>query len=139
MQSTKASVAWAICSLFAVPFAAHAAPTVSITSPTSGATVSGTSVICAANASDSNGINQVQFYLDGTALPQDSTPLAAPWTCNFDTTKFADGRHTMGAEVTFTDGMVERLERQVYIKNTTAALPELPKPVLIQAGCVRKT
>ena len=40
------------------------------------------------------GIQKVQFYLGSTAL---NTELTAPYLCNFDTTKFADGSHTLMA------------------------------------------
>lgn len=41
MRFCKASVAWAIFSLLAAPFAAHAAPTVFFNAPVDGQTISG--------------------------------------------------------------------------------------------------
>jgi len=46
-------------------------PTVSISSPADGATVSGT-VGIAANASDDNGVTQVEFFADGASIGVDS-------------------------------------------------------------------
>src|SRR5207245_2685265 len=56
------------------------APTVSITSPAGGATVSGT-ITVTANASDNVGVAGVQFLLDGAALGAEDTaaPFAVSW------------------------------------------------------------
>src|SRR5581483_2431394 len=69
-------------------------PTVSITSPSNGATISGT-VTVTANASDNVGVAGVQFLLDGAALGAEDT--AAPYSVAFDTTKVANGSHTLTA------------------------------------------
>jgi hypothetical protein len=57
-------------------------PTVSITSPASGASVAvGSSVAISASASDSNGIASVQFLVNGTPVGTDSTaPYSVSWT-----------------------------------------------------------
>ncbi|OGY23210.1 MAG: hypothetical protein A2172_02415 [Candidatus Woykebacteria bacterium RBG_13_40_15] len=73
-------------------------PTVSITAPSSGATVSGT-VTIAANAADASGIKEVEFaYIPyggmGQVIATDTTePFSVPW----DTTKVADGGYTLTA------------------------------------------
>jgi hypothetical protein len=70
------------------------APTVSVTSPASGATVSG-AVPLAAAASDNVAVAGVQFRLDGLAFgPEDVT---APYAASWDTTSSADGSHTVSA------------------------------------------
>src|SRR5579864_7187977 len=69
-------------------------PTVSITSPGGGATVSGT-VSVTANASDNVGVAGVQFLLDGTNLGAEDT--AAPYTASWNTTGAANGSHTLTA------------------------------------------
>jgi subtilisin-like proprotein convertase family protein len=63
-------------------------PTVSITSPTNGSTVSGT-LIVSADASDADGtVVSVQFTLpDGSTV----TDTTAPFTTTFDTTRIASG------------------------------------------------
>jgi hypothetical protein len=75
------------------------APTVSITSPTNGDTVSAT-ISVTASASSSIGIASVQFKLDGTNLGPALT--AAPYTYSWDTTKFLNGNHTLTAVATDT-------------------------------------
>ena len=69
-------------------------PTVSLTAPSEGETVSGT-VAPAASASDASGIAGVQFLLDGKALGAEDT--TAPYGLSWDTTAVADGSHTIAA------------------------------------------
>lgn len=68
------------------------APTVSVTSPSNGATVSGTVTISAA-ASDNVGVTSVQFFVDGASTGSDTTaPYSMPW----NTTTFArNTTHTL--------------------------------------------
>ena len=69
-------------------------PTVSINSPTAGASVSATVSVSAA-ASDNVGVAGVQFRLDGSNLgTEDSSP---PYAAAWDTTKAANGPHTLSA------------------------------------------
>ncbi|NHJ84958.1 MAG: hypothetical protein FK734_05820 [Asgard group archaeon] len=68
-------------------------PTVSITSPSNGATVSGTTTITA-SASDNVGVSSVVFYIDGSQVGTDTT---ASYTYSWDTTAYADGSHTIYA------------------------------------------
>ncbi len=72
----------------------NASPTVSLTSPSSGATLSGT-VTVTAGASDNVGVVGVQFRLDGAALGAEDTtaPYAVPW----NTTTAGNGPHTLTA------------------------------------------
>ncbi|HSC26650.1 MAG TPA: Ig-like domain-containing protein, partial [Vicinamibacterales bacterium] len=75
------------------PAADAAPPTVSITSPANGATVSGT-VTVNASASDNVGVVGVEFFLDGVRSADDTTaPYSVPW----DTTAIPDGSHTLTA------------------------------------------
>ena len=75
-------------------------PTVSITSPASGATVSGT-ITVTANASDNVAVADVQFFLDGVAGPDDTTaPYSVPW----DTSTSSNGSHTITAVARDTSG-----------------------------------
>jgi hypothetical protein len=71
-------------------------PTVSMTSPANGASVSGTTVSVAATASDNVGVASVQFTLDGANL---GSPIAtAPYQVTWDTTAVANGSHTLAAK-----------------------------------------
>jgi len=69
-------------------------PTVSITGPANGATVSGT-VSVLANASDNVGVASVQFTLDGSNLG--SALTASPYQVAWDTTTTSNASHLVGA------------------------------------------
>jgi glucose/arabinose dehydrogenase/chitodextrinase len=68
-------------------------PTVSITSPTAGATVSHVTTLTA-NASDNVGVLSVQFLVDGVSLGTDFT---APYSQDWNTTAASNGTHTITA------------------------------------------
>ncbi|MDB5254500.1 MAG: hypothetical protein JWL80_566 [Parcubacteria group bacterium] len=70
-------------------------PTVSMTAPTNGATVSGSSVAVSATASDNTSVIGVQFKLDGTNLGTEDTSSAYGITWN--TTSATDGSHSLVA------------------------------------------
>ena len=78
-------------------------PTVSITNPVAGQTVSAT-VPVAANATDNVAVASVQFFLDGTALGNPVT--SAPYAVNWDTTTATAGNHVLTAKATDTSGNV---------------------------------
>lgn len=88
------------CSLSAftlAPYDTNTPPFVTLTAPTSGATVSGSSVTISAKASDSDGVAGVQFKLDGGNLGAEDAN--APYSVTLDTTSLADGPHTLAAVV----------------------------------------
>jgi poly(hydroxyalkanoate) depolymerase family esterase len=68
-------------------------PTVSITAPAAGATVSG-SVNVTASASDNVGVTRVDVLVDGAVAGSDTT---APYSVAVDTTRLASGSHTLTA------------------------------------------
>lgn len=69
-------------------------PTVAVTSPTSGATVSGSTVI-SATASDNVGIIGVQFKLDGVNFGSEVTN--SPYGVSWNTAQFPNGVYTLSA------------------------------------------
>jgi hypothetical protein len=69
------------------------APTISITAPTNGSTVSGLSVALTATTSDNIGVAGVQFKLDGSNLGTELTSL--PFSIIWDSTQVSDGGHTL--------------------------------------------
>jgi hypothetical protein len=70
------------------------APAVTMTSPTGGATVSGT-VPVNASASDDTGVAAVTFFVDGGPLGSPDT--ISPFGVNWKTSDVADGQHTLTA------------------------------------------
>src|SRR6266436_3426883 len=75
-------------------------PTVSIASPRAGTIVLNTITVTAA-ASDSQGIANVQFQVDGSNLGTGNT--SSPYSQSWDTTKVADGTHVLTAVATSND------------------------------------
>jgi len=74
----------------------NTAPSVSVTAPTNGATVSGVAVTVSANASDTAGIQKVEFYRDTTTLI--GTDTTSPYSTSWDSTTVANGSHTLSAK-----------------------------------------
>ncbi|MDD1679225.1 MAG: Ig-like domain-containing protein, partial [Methanomicrobiales archaeon] len=77
-----------------VPLPDTTPPTVSITAPSSGSTVSG-SVAVSANASDNVGVSSIQFQLDGANLGAALTK--APYSISWNTASVGNGSHTLAA------------------------------------------
>ncbi len=78
-----------------------APPTVAITSPAAGATVSG-SVAVTASASSNVGVARVDFYRDGGVMLGSST--AAPYAVAWDTRTVSPGTHSLYAKAVDTAG-----------------------------------
>ncbi|MCC6947006.1 MAG: peptidoglycan-binding protein [Bradyrhizobiaceae bacterium] len=68
------------------------APTVSLTGPSNGATVSG-NVPISASASDNIGVTGVEFKLNTNTLIQDDT--SSPYSITWDSTSASDGSHAI--------------------------------------------
>lgn len=101
-----------------------AAPTVQITSPVANATVSGVASI-AATAVDAVSVSQVQFQLDGAALGAPDT--AAPYAATWDTTKTANGVHTLTAVATNASSL-STTSGSVAVTVTNSAVTPTPSP-----------
>ena len=100
------------------------APSVSVTSPSGGSTVSGT-VELRANASDDRGVSGVQFRVDGANVGAQDT--SSPYRVNWDTTDVSDGQHTITAVARDAAGNATTSQPvSVTVKN--ALLPPLPDP-----------
>ncbi len=69
-------------------------PTVSISSPANGSTVSAT-ITVSATASDNVGVVGLQFKLDGVNLGAEDT--ASPYSTSWNTTSASNGSHTLTA------------------------------------------
>jgi hypothetical protein len=95
---------------FTINVATAAAPTVSISSPASGATVSGT-VAVSGVATDAVGISSVQVAVDGGSYSNASG--TNNWSFSLDTASLSNGAHSLAAKTTNAAG----------ISATSAALP----------------
>jgi hypothetical protein len=69
------------------------APTVALTTPVTGAAVSGT-ITLAATASDNSGLSRVDFYQGSTLIGSDTT---SPYAVTWDTGTVANGSYTLKA------------------------------------------
>lgn len=72
---------------------ANSAPSISISSPSSGATLSGT-INFQATASDDVGIANVNFYVDDTQIASDTS---SPYSTEINTTSYTNGSHVLKA------------------------------------------
>ena len=79
---------------------APAAPTVSLTAPTAGATLTGP-VTFSANASSAVGIGRVDFLVNGVVV---ATSTSSPYTATWDSSTVSDGPATVTARATDTAG-----------------------------------
>ena len=88
-------------------------PTVSISSPTSGATVSGT-VNVAATATDKTGITKVEFYLDSALQIADTS---SPYAWSWNTVSSTNGSHTVMAKAYDVAGKTASASVTVSVSN----------------------
>ncbi len=103
----------------------NAPPSVAISSPAPGATVSGT-VSVAGSASDNVQVANVQVSVDGGAYQ-----LAAgttSWGFSLNTAAFADGAHTIAAKATDSSGKTATSSESVTFNNAPPAPPPPPPP-----------
>jgi subtilisin family serine protease len=95
-------------------------PSTAVTSPASGAAVSGTIPI-SANASDANGVARVVFYAGSTVVGTDTT---SPYSVAWDTTRVPDGAHSLTARAYDHAGNHgSSAATSVTVRNTAAAAP----------------
>ena len=95
------------------------APTVTMTSPTNGATVSGT-INQAVTATDNVGVTKVEFLRDGVVYGQDTT---APYSTSLNTTTVTNGAHTFGARAYDAAGNVGNATNATVTVSNTAPVP----------------
>jgi fibronectin type 3 domain-containing protein len=94
---------WNMSLIEIIPSGASVAPpTVQMTAPSNGATVSNSTTV-SATASDSTGVAGVQFLLDGASLGAEVT--TSPYSISWDTTKSINGSHTLSARARNTAGV----------------------------------
>jgi len=76
-------------------------PTVSLTAPAAGATVSGTAVTLSADAADNVAVAKVDFFVDGNLV---GTDTSSPYAISWNSTSVANGSHSFTARATDTAG-----------------------------------
>jgi chitodextrinase len=96
-------------------------PTISITSPSSGATVSGKTTTLAASASDNVGVTKVAFYSGNTLLGSASNSSGSTWQYSWDSTGTANGTYTLTARAYDAAGNVTTSASVLVTVSNTAA------------------
>src|SRR5205809_6767610 len=91
-------------------------PTVSMTAPANGATVSSSAVTVSANASDNVGVVGVQFKLDGVNLGAEDT--SNPYSISWNSSLAANGTHTLTALARDAAGNTATSAISVTVDNT---------------------
>ena len=94
-------------------------PTITMTSPANGATLSGT-VTLSANASDNVGVTSVQFQLDGANIG--SALSSSPYSESWNTATSANGAHVLTAQARDAAGNVgTSIAVSVTVSNTASS------------------
>jgi N-acetylmuramoyl-L-alanine amidase len=94
-------------------------PSVSITNPADGDTVSG-SVTLTADATDDGGVAQVEFFVDGSAIGTDADGSDG-WSAAWDTAAYTEGSHEVTATATDTAGQTASDSVSVTVDNVPSA------------------
>ncbi|HEX6809388.1 MAG TPA: Ig-like domain-containing protein [Gemmatimonadaceae bacterium] len=95
-----------------------AGPTVKITAPTSGASVTN-AVTVSASATSTIRVTGVQFQVDGKSIA--ATDTTSPYSTSWKSTTVANGTHTLTAIATDAQGHSSKSSEQVTVKNTTGS------------------
>ena len=95
-------------------------PSVSLTAPSSGATLFGSSVTLTATASDNVTVANVQFKVDGTNIG--SAVTSSPYTTTWNSTGVSDGSHTLYAVAEDTSGNYATSSESVTVENTPVSI-----------------
>jgi hypothetical protein len=124
----SAAATSAASGIVAPPPAAPPAPTVSISAPAPGSTVSGSIPFTATVANGTP--TQVTFTIDGGAS---FTEYSAPYVYNgdgktLDTTTLSNATHTLAARASFSDGSSVSSSEVVTVQNTATAPAPTPPP-----------
>jgi hypothetical protein len=99
------------------------APTTSLTAPTNGSSVSGTTTVTA-SASDAVGVTKVDFYLDGSLVASDTT---SPYSFGWTTTASSNGSHNLFTKAYDAAGNVGTSSTvTVTVANTDSTAPSQP-------------
>ena len=107
------------------------APTVAITAPANGATVTGAAVALSASASDNVGVAGVQFLISGSYTPAEDT--TAPYAITWDSTTAAVGTHTITAVARDSAGNTTTSAAvNITVNNTTPPPNPLPDVIVTQ-------
>jgi peptidoglycan/xylan/chitin deacetylase (PgdA/CDA1 family) len=107
---------------FSVWDAATTAPTVAMTAPSDGSTVSGNVQLSAnAYADFYSSMDHVDFQVDGVTVG--TATSGSPWTINWDSGSVGDGSHVITAVAVDASGLTSKSSINVTVKNTVIGAP----------------
>jgi hypothetical protein len=108
-------------------------PSVTLTSPANGSTVSGSVTMSASTTGMT--VDHVDFFLGGTVV---GTATSSPYSTSWDSTNVANGSHTILARAYDTSGQsTDSATATVTVSNTVAATT--PPPIQVPAGVDQPT
>jgi hypothetical protein len=102
-------------------------PTVAISSPANGATISGNTIVTA-GAADNVNVGGVRFFVDGVQLGAEDT--SAPYEVSWDTTLSINGGHTVTAKARDAAGNATT-SAPIAVTVSNTAQPYMPGDVLV--------
>ncbi len=108
-------------------------PTVTITSPTNGASVASTINVGVA-ATDNISVNSVTLKVDGMVIATDNT---SPYTFSWNTTSVASGVHSLSATAVDAAGNQASTQVQVTVNTTVVPPATLPPSYQLEMPLVR--
>ena len=97
-------------------------PSVTLTAPTDGATVSGSTTL-SATASDNVGVAKVEFYDNSTLLATDTT---SPYSTTWNSSTVTNGSHLITARAYDAAGNVSSDANTITVKNGDMQAPTVP-------------
>lgn len=114
-----ASTVFALGQGIVTPPADTAGPSVAFTAPANNATVSGSSVTVSATATDTSGVNKVDFYVDN-ALVSSDTSGSNGWGFTLNSTTLSNAGHTLKATAVDAAGNSSTVTRAFTVNNPVA-------------------
>ncbi|OGC49782.1 hypothetical protein A2716_00255 [candidate division WWE3 bacterium RIFCSPHIGHO2_01_FULL_40_23] len=100
-------------------------PSVSLTNPLNGSTVSDTSVLITATASDNASVSKVEFYVDSVLK---GTDYSSSYSYTWDTTPYLNGSHILLAKAFDTSSNSASSSVSVTVNNQTPTPTLTPTP-----------
>ncbi len=110
-------------SSFSVTVQDTTAPTVSMTVPSGGATVGGSSVTLTASASDNVTVGSVRFKADSSNIG--SAITSSPYTTTWNSTGVSDGSHTLYAVAEDTAGNYATSSEGITVRNSPPVISSI--------------
>jgi hypothetical protein len=126
--SAVAAVAATSTGALSLPGGDQTAPTLTLSAPTAGSTVSGSTTV-SADAGDNAAVGAVQFKLDGANLGAPDS--AAPYQVAWNTTASANGSHVISAAALDTGGNGATVTATLTVSNAAPPPPPPPPPSAI--------